>query len=103
MINTLAAPFEAEIESLIVNQIPASFTFTEDDLTDLVGDSSMETIDENRPWVSDGFTYSESVLREVIVDQGWDFTLDDLDVIRDNLDDDKTLSLIHISEPTRPY
>ncbi len=98
LINTLAAPFEAEIESLIVNQIPASFTFTEDDLTDLVGDSSMETIDEIRRWVSDGFTYSESVLREDIVDQGWDFTLDDLDVIRDNLDDDKTFTQVDFTD-----
>jgi hypothetical protein len=98
LINTLAAPFEAEIESLIVNQIPASFTFTEDDLTDLVGDSSMETIDEIRRWVSEGFTYSESVLREDIVDQGWDFTLDDLDVIRDNLDDDKTFTQVDFTD-----
>ena len=98
LINTLAAPFETEIESLIVNQIPASFTFTEDDLTDLIGDSPMETIDDIRRWVSDGFTYSESDFREDIEDQGWDFTLDDLDVIRDNLDDDKTFTQVDFTD-----
>jgi hypothetical protein len=98
LVNTLAAPFEAEIQSLIVDQIPASFTFTEDDLADLVGDESIETIDDIRRWVSDGFTYTEADFREDISDQDSDFTLDDLDVIRDNLDDDKTFTQIDFTD-----
>ena len=98
LINTLAAPFEAEIQRLIVSQIPASFTFTEDDLADLVGASAIETIDDVRRWVSDGFTYSESDFREDIVGQDWGFTLDDLDVIRDNLDDDKVFTQVDFTE-----
>ena len=98
LINTLAAPFEAEIQSLIVNQIPASFTFTEDDLSNLVGEDSIDTIDDIRRWVSDGFTYTVADFREDIDDKNADFTLDDLDVIRDNLDDDKTFTQIDFTE-----
>ncbi|NQW19056.1 MAG: hypothetical protein HQ478_16405 [Chloroflexi bacterium] len=98
LINTLAAPFEDEIQNLIVSQIPASFTFTEDDLTQLVGDSSIETINDIRRWVSDGFTYTESDLRLDIAEQNSDFTLDDLEVIRDNLDDDKVFTQVDFTE-----
>ncbi len=98
LINTLAAPFEAEIQSLIVNQIPASFTFTEDDLADLLGEDSIETIDDVRRWVSDGFTYTEADFREDIDDKNSEFTLDDLDVIRDNLDDDKVFTQVDFTE-----
>ena len=98
LINTLAAPFEAEIQGLIVNQIPESFTFTEDDLANLVGDDPIETINDIRRWVSDGFTYTEADFREDIAGKDADFTLEDLDVIRDNLDDDKTFTQVDFTE-----
>ncbi len=92
ILSVLSGPFKTEIERLIVTQIPDSFTFTENDLAALIGESSVQSIDNVRKFVADGFTYTDTELRVDIAKRNSDFTLDDLDVVRDLLDDNHTFT-----------
>lgn len=87
ILSVLSGPFEAQINSLIVTQIPDSFTFTENDLADLIGESSVQSIDDVRKFVAEGFTYTDTDLRLDIAKRDSEFDLADLDVIRDLLND----------------
>ena len=98
ILSVLSGPFKTEIDRLIVNQIPDSFTFTEDDLADLIGESSVESIDDVRRFVAEGFTYSATDLRLDIAKRRNDFTLNDLDVVRDLLDDNHIFTEVDFTD-----
>ncbi len=87
ILSVLSGPFKTEIDRFIVNQIPDSFTFTENDLANLIGEGALQDINDVRKFVAGGFTYSDTDLRLDIAKRDSEFELEDLDVIRDLLDD----------------